>query len=259
MRPSKLQHPLAVLRNMIGLGQKEMADLLGCSASTIQSIELRRLPISGKLAQRASEETSVSVGWLMCGDPAVPPMVDSGEEFTFEAYEVRRAMLMTRKGFKETFPFAHLAFGQWVKFKAYLFWLLCIGIRRGVPGVAMYKIQQALSLVEKSLGAKEGGLERAEGLDDLAEEVRRVQSDPYYVTDPLSTCKSPNYFSLKRGPYAKANQMADAFVERVASATGVELAWRGLSQGELRLPKSKPTAGARPPRTGKPKGKRARR
>jgi len=73
MRLSPLLHPLAILRTTIGLTQKEMADLVHRTPSTIQSVELGKLPLSEDLAMLIAEATGVDPGWLLEGDPAVPP------------------------------------------------------------------------------------------------------------------------------------------------------------------------------------------
>src|SRR6185295_16888592 len=73
MRPSPLKHPLAVLRTTIGLTQKEMAELTGRAARTIQAVELSKLPLSEELALRIAKETGVDESWLLAGDTNVPP------------------------------------------------------------------------------------------------------------------------------------------------------------------------------------------
>jgi DNA-binding XRE family transcriptional regulator len=86
MRQSPLNHPLAVLRKELGMGQKEMAQKLGCSWRTIQSIELGTLKLSAKLANRISDETSVNIHWLMQGDPKAPIIDERGLPWGREAF-----------------------------------------------------------------------------------------------------------------------------------------------------------------------------
>ena len=50
MRLSPQRHTLAVLRTVIGITQKEMAEILECSTATVQAIELGKLKMSMKLA-----------------------------------------------------------------------------------------------------------------------------------------------------------------------------------------------------------------
>lgn len=87
MRPSPLRHPLAVLRTTIGLTQKELADLVGRAARTIQSIELGHLPLSEELALRIAKETGVDESWLLQGDTSIPPQ--RGKALLAFSYEHR--------------------------------------------------------------------------------------------------------------------------------------------------------------------------
>jgi len=93
MRTSPRRHALAVLRLTLGLGQKEMAQLVGCSAATIQSVELNsgRLKLSSSLAERISKETGVAVRWLLQNDTAAPIIDVAGEPFTAETFKRHRA------------------------------------------------------------------------------------------------------------------------------------------------------------------------
>jgi len=75
MRRSPLEHPLAVLRTQLGLGQTEFGQKVGRHWRTIQSVELGKLPLSAKLAERIADETGISFRWLMAGKPKAP-MVD---------------------------------------------------------------------------------------------------------------------------------------------------------------------------------------
>ena len=86
MRRSPLQHPLAVLRTAIGLGQKEFGKMVGRHWRTIQSIELGSLPLSAKLADRICEETGVGFHWLMKGDAAAPMVDDVGLRWKPDRY-----------------------------------------------------------------------------------------------------------------------------------------------------------------------------
>src|SRR5687768_12675056 len=106
MRPSQLKHPVAVLRKIIGMGQKEFAAMMDCSVATIQSIELgpERLKLSEELAERIEVETGVWMGWLLFGDPKNPPvaLVDADKVlfklYTKNTFENHRAYLEAPKG-----------------------------------------------------------------------------------------------------------------------------------------------------------------
>ena len=79
MRHSPRKTVVAVLRTFLdqahrdagrgGFGQKQLADLVGKSRSTIQSLELGKLDLSKDLAHRISTATGVSLSWLLKSDP----------------------------------------------------------------------------------------------------------------------------------------------------------------------------------------------
>lgn len=85
MRKSSLRHPIAVLRHVINLSQREFADVVGIAESTIAKIESKHLPLSGENALRISGVTGAGVQWLLAGDPT-GPMAASGRPFTEETF-----------------------------------------------------------------------------------------------------------------------------------------------------------------------------
>src|SRR5260221_3893896 len=93
MRISPQRHTLAVLRTVIGITQKEMADILECSVPTVQAIELGKLKLSMKLAGNLFNQTSVDLDWLMNDDVTKPPIDYEGDLYTLEAFEATQAAL----------------------------------------------------------------------------------------------------------------------------------------------------------------------
>jgi len=91
MRPSPHRHTLAVLRTFLGLTQKEMADLIECSRPTIQAIELKKLSLSSKLADRIRLETGISLPWLLGDRPDLPPVDYQSKPYTKELFDRIRA------------------------------------------------------------------------------------------------------------------------------------------------------------------------
>lgn len=105
MRRSPLRHPLAVLRNEIGLSQGELGELVNRTARTIQAIELRQMPLSEELAYAIAQATGVDPDWLRAGDPAQPPRsgnlapgVARSEPYTKAVFEAHRAAVETTPG-----------------------------------------------------------------------------------------------------------------------------------------------------------------
>jgi transcriptional regulator with XRE-family HTH domain len=101
MKLSPSRHPVAILRQICGLYQKEFADLIGCSRIYLQKIE--QTPqhggqkLSEKLATRIFTETHISLEWLLAGDPKAPPVSAKGEPYTLKIFE--RAQAEKEKGF----------------------------------------------------------------------------------------------------------------------------------------------------------------
>ena len=94
MRPSPLRHPLAILRQIAHVTQKQLADLAECSRPTIQAIELGKLTLSEKLAQRIAYQTGVCPGWLLTNDVSQKPTRGDGSAFTKETFEAERGSLL---------------------------------------------------------------------------------------------------------------------------------------------------------------------
>src|SRR6266404_752890 len=93
MRSSPLRHPLAILRNIIGLTQKQLADLAECARPTVQAIELQKLHLSEKLALKIAYQTGVHVGWLLADNVETAPTCGNGRPFTKESFEMEQASL----------------------------------------------------------------------------------------------------------------------------------------------------------------------
>ena len=72
MPASKFVNVLAVLRKQLSLKQGELAELAGCSISTIQAIEVDKLKLSKSLASRISLQTGANLDWLLANDVSVP-------------------------------------------------------------------------------------------------------------------------------------------------------------------------------------------
>jgi DNA-binding XRE family transcriptional regulator len=82
-----------VLRTIIGITQKEMAEILECSPATVQAIELGKLKMSLKLAGNLFNQTSVSLDWLMEDDVSKPATDYEDHPYTKETFEMQQAVL----------------------------------------------------------------------------------------------------------------------------------------------------------------------
>lgn len=106
MRPSQLQHTLAVLRTTIGYTQKEMAELCGCSVPTVQAVELGKLKLSGKLAGTIVVQTGVSEKWLWDDDVSSPILSSDWKPYTKEYFERFKANEKSDGGRKDDYMLA---------------------------------------------------------------------------------------------------------------------------------------------------------
>jgi len=148
MRKSAQRHALAVLRLKLGLGQKELADLVECSRPTIQSIELGRLPLSDKLADRVSRETGVDLAWLKNNNVKKPPLDYEGYRYTRDVFErVQADSAMKDEHMSDAI--ARLAL---VMHTARLAGLLLAAYKSGEFSLCSYRLSKALDDLEERFG-----------------------------------------------------------------------------------------------------------
>ena len=85
MRPSLKRHVLVLVREKLGLNQKDFADYVNCSESTLQAVERgpNRLKLSEGLAIRISLETGVDVQWLLANDFSLPIKPSAAASFLY--------------------------------------------------------------------------------------------------------------------------------------------------------------------------------
>jgi transcriptional regulator with XRE-family HTH domain len=88
--------PAAVLRAILGIKAFEMAELIGCSPHTINSLETGRMPLSEVIAGRMFNETEISPQWLLEGDPKAPPKSAYGEPYTKAIFDRAQAVKVER-------------------------------------------------------------------------------------------------------------------------------------------------------------------
>jgi len=153
MRRSNFKHPLAVLRQIIGYGQKEMAELAECSAATIQSIELGRLKLSEKLGVLISGKTGIKLSWLLEGDPDKPPIGDYFDEqgvnkpYTKELFENRMAGKLCKDGASAADEFKTTAAWESYKLEREVKAIVFAATLQGKYPLALYKLNSVLANV----------------------------------------------------------------------------------------------------------------
>ena len=163
MRLSPQRHTLAVLRILLNLTQKEMAELAGCSRPTIQAVELGKLHLSDRLAGLIALRTGVALKWLLDNDVSVPPLTREGSPFTMEVFHETRALASS------TPPSPLNRMQPIVAFSANIF-------RLGNLLLQAHKIQKSQLCAYKI----------AKAFDDLEDQFGVSDSDDEYFGSPMS-------------------------------------------------------------------------
>jgi len=91
MRTSTRKTTAAVLREILGIKDFEMAEILDRTVHTIHSLESGRLKLSPELATNMFHETGISLDWLLNEDPNAPPISGRGEPYSKEIFEKAQA------------------------------------------------------------------------------------------------------------------------------------------------------------------------
>lgn len=144
------KHVLAVLRRILGLKQKEMANLVGCSTATIQAVEYGKLVLSEKLAVEVQQQTGVDLEWLLSNDVSKPVVNPVGDPYTKELFTQRQAFLKSSVGDLETN-------GVTIRFEvsrlvARLACGACAAIKAKKVALFAYKCGRALEDLQKEFG-----------------------------------------------------------------------------------------------------------
>jgi len=189
MRLSKFRHPLAVLRHTLGMGQKEMSALVGCSTVTIQKVENLGLKLSEGLAKRISHETGVSLGWLLAGDPEVPPKSRMiGPPYSKQIFELARSKMVT-KGAELAASLTTLGFYCQIRS------IFRSAVRAGDGDLAAYKFKQALRALAQEFGSTEDFTTR-QSSDAF---IRKIQACFRQDIAGARNCVLPLDFVVQRG------------------------------------------------------------
>lgn len=142
MRRSPLRHNLARLRQrqILNLGQKEVAEMAGCSRATIQSVELVRLPLSEERARRISAATGVHFRWLIENDLDAPIIDAQGRPYTLSLYELIQAQKKVGSSEFVQFMIHDYAASFYGQIRA----VLSSAVKRDLGEVAVWKIARFL-------------------------------------------------------------------------------------------------------------------
>ena len=93
MRPSSCKSTLTVMRSVAGITMAQLARLIDCNPNSLQQIELGRLRLSEKMAEKIALHTGIDMYWLLRGDYGARPVSqhDPNLPYTREIYQRTRA------------------------------------------------------------------------------------------------------------------------------------------------------------------------
>jgi transcriptional regulator with XRE-family HTH domain len=172
MRPSPHRHTLAVLRTLLGLTQKEMADLADCSRPTIQAIELGKLTLSDKLAGLIAVRTGVALSWLLDNDVTKAPRTDGGGTYTREFFQRTQSLNAKPEGPFYRIPVTTSLTSHAIRLAV----LLVKAQKKGNLQLCVYKIARALDELDKEFSiteADEDEVKKAMNWGVIAGEIGR--------------------------------------------------------------------------------------
>ncbi len=179
MRPSPQRHTVAVLRQIIGLGQKELAELVECSRPTIQAVELGKLKLSDKLASRIARETGISLKWLMDDNVNAPPVERDGDPYSRQVFErVQSNVLFQDAGVVDGLVRMSLVLNT-----SRIAAILLAAYKRGKFPLCSYKLGKALEELSDEFGAPSHGF----GLPIALEAQSHKKIDLQRIADAFNT------------------------------------------------------------------------
>lgn len=145
MRPSLQKHTLAKLRVLVGLGQKELADLLGRATTSIQKIEAGQLPLGAELAGQIALKTGINLKWLIEDKVSRPPIDSYGKPYTRATFDETRAFM------NSGYPAPVLDFQIWSQYSRFTS-IIWSALDKDRFMLFDYKVNRALAALEKEFG-----------------------------------------------------------------------------------------------------------
>ena len=199
MRPSKLRHPVAVLRGICELRQKEFANLIGITPVYLQKIELtpahHGVSLSAKVAQRIFHETGVSIEWLRAGNPSRKAVSSRGEPYTREIFVRAQA----EKKHYDRPPIPFFLNTDALRYCARVVAILESARKSGKYYSAEWEMGAALDKLQKEYG-QESGTEFTNTQVDLLRPLIEQGKNPLSAIRRLNAAPRLSKRSLKKKP-----------------------------------------------------------
>jgi transcriptional regulator with XRE-family HTH domain len=162
---------VAVVREELGLGLKEFADLIGKSAATVSSLENGRLALSEPTALEISKKTGVGLTWLLASDPKREPVNIEGAPWSKRDYE-KRAL----NTYKDVGEFTDAMANAFARFHAIIIEAILAKQIRKDPeraAIVISRVERFLKDLRAEFGADEKAIKRL--LKEQTKEKNRVE------------------------------------------------------------------------------------
>ena len=189
MRKPPKRHTLAKLRGIVGLGQKGMADIAGCSCPAIQRIELGELTLSHKLGRRIAFETGINFTWLIENQLKQQPTTADGR-YIYTKYDYDLARVTVSGPPRTEAQAARLLQSVWAIFGTNVRLLASLFVyahRHDKFPICAFKVgQEVMRVIREQVESPEEAEEmirraRVHEARDLQEEVTKAVAD--FVTE----------------------------------------------------------------------------
>jgi transcriptional regulator with XRE-family HTH domain len=176
MRTPARKHVLCILREILGLTQKQLGQLVGVARPTIQGIELGSLSLSDHVAQRISEETGISIHWLRSNVLSRRPVNRSSRPYTVKDFSLAQTGMFRGTYFVELMPMV-VALNAYAKLRAIV---EALNFNEATMGPFPLKLEMAILELEDCItdpAAREKyfvrrGKTETENLDDVIKLIR---------------------------------------------------------------------------------------
>src|SRR6266436_8632972 len=99
MRSLSAKQPIRTLRKICGLTQADLAEIIGCARLTIHNLEVEKLSLSRKMAEKLSVHTGIKETWLLNPKRELPPVCqrDPKRPYSKEAFDITRADVLGKR------------------------------------------------------------------------------------------------------------------------------------------------------------------
>src|SRR6267378_2163266 len=99
MRSVSAKNPIKVLRKICGITQEGMAQIIGCARLTVHNLEVEKLILSQRMAEKIAVHTGINDEWLLDPKRQLPPTCerDPRRPYSKDVFDMRRAEVLAAR------------------------------------------------------------------------------------------------------------------------------------------------------------------